>query len=181
MQHHGGPSRLLDFTYSIWVATYFALEDANSDCAVWAIDAKWTAKETAKIMRREGKPEPDKVSAETRLVEGDEQVLNVQFFKPNYVHAVCPLNPFRLNERSRIQKGVFLVPGDITISFMDNLHALQGNDHVIKVIIPKKLRLQALSHLFEMNISRTSLFPGLDGYAHSLGIYYPGIDQSWLA
>src|SRR5437016_3319598 len=29
MQHHGAPTRLLDFSYSIYVAAYFALENAE--------------------------------------------------------------------------------------------------------------------------------------------------------
>ena len=43
MQHHGAPTRLLDFTYSVYVAAYFALENADSDgCAVWAVNGPWT-------------------------------------------------------------------------------------------------------------------------------------------
>ena len=30
MQHHGAPTRLLDFSYSIYVAAYFALEESES-------------------------------------------------------------------------------------------------------------------------------------------------------
>jgi hypothetical protein len=59
---------------------------------------------------------------------------------------------------------------------MDNLLALRGNDdrgNLIKIEIPKALRREAIEQLFAMNISRTSLFPGLDGFSESLGIFHP--------
>src|SRR5262245_17600391 len=37
MQHHGAPTRLLDFSWSPYVATFFALERATADAAIWAI------------------------------------------------------------------------------------------------------------------------------------------------
>jgi len=46
MQHFGAPTRLLDWTYSLHVAVYFAIEAAPDDpCAVWAIDQKWLQRE----------------------------------------------------------------------------------------------------------------------------------------
>jgi hypothetical protein len=38
IQHHGGPTRLLDFTHSFYVAAFFALERATEDVAVWAVN-----------------------------------------------------------------------------------------------------------------------------------------------
>lgn len=81
-----------------------------------------------------------------------------------------------MNERLRVQKGIFLVCGDITRPFAENLAAMEGWDsggHVLRIDIPTALHREAIRDLYYMNITRTSLFPGLDGYARSLGIYHP--------
>ena len=43
MQHYGSPTRLLDFTYSIYVALFFAVENSrvDQDGAIWGIDSNW--------------------------------------------------------------------------------------------------------------------------------------------
>ncbi|MGH9418421.1 MAG: hypothetical protein ACRD3J_00490, partial [Thermoanaerobaculia bacterium] len=89
---------------------------------------------------------------------------------------IVPLTPFRQNDRLRIQRGTFLVPGEVSSGFMDNLRAMSGYEddiNLVKLVLPRRVRAEALEHLYSMNISRTSLFPGLDGYAQSLGLFHP--------
>ena len=38
IQHYGGPTRLLDFSISFYIAAFFAIESAISNACVWAIN-----------------------------------------------------------------------------------------------------------------------------------------------
>jgi hypothetical protein len=107
MQHHGAPTRLLDFNYSIYIASYFALENAEEDCAIWAVRGPWALRESAQLLRAAGKANVDRM--ERRFVEGDEEVVQALFFAEPYA-AAWPINAFRLNERLRIQQGAFSHP-----------------------------------------------------------------------
>jgi len=41
--------------------------------------------------------------------------------------------------------------------------------------------VNALSRLFSMGISRSSLFPGLDGFCRSLGVYHSAFNREpWI-
>jgi hypothetical protein len=70
VQHYGAPTRLLDFTYSPYVALYFALRDRNKNesefVEVWAIDETPLRREAGKTSGeadkkvREAKGEPRK-------------------------------------------------------------------------------------------------------------------------
>ena len=52
IQHYGGPTRLLDFTYSFYVATFFAIQHASSNSAVWALDINYLLKRDNEFKRR---------------------------------------------------------------------------------------------------------------------------------
>ncbi len=178
MQHHGAPTRLLDFNYSIYIASYFALEKAEGDCAIWAVRGPWALQASARLLRAAGKPNVDRMLR--RPIEGDEEIVQSLFLTEPYVAAAWPINAFRLNERLRLQQGAFLIPGDISKPFMTNLEALPGHErreNIVKIVIPFSERRAALKNLFQMGISRTSLFPGLDGFADTLSIYHPVVDD----
>lgn len=177
MQHHGAPTRALDFTYSVYVAAYFAMEHSKGDCAVWAINARWAAKQSARALMRAGKDGADRLGERWQSVS-DEEMVQPIFMDAPHVLMACPLNPFLMNERLRAQQGAFLIPGDVAVSFADNLEALDGSEkpsHVYRLRIPSKIKRQAMRDLFHMNVTRASLFPGLDGYAQMLAVHHPTV------
>jgi hypothetical protein len=183
MQHHGAPTRLLDCTYSPYVAAAFAMEEGKFRITdgeqtvpiIWCFNADWLQKETAKINglnnRIINKRRDD-------CLRNDDTFLPLYKMRPSdWAHStrfVCNENPLELNERLSIQQGVFLCPGDLRSSFLANLRAMNGwksDKFILKlrlVLSPAEAAKFALN-LKRMNLSCTALFPGLDGFARSIG------------
>jgi hypothetical protein len=185
MQHYGAPTRLLDWTYSFYVAIYFAIEHANPGecCALWALDQKWVRDEARKRLAGSSRMKLD----EDLNLKKPENVKSILFDPPS-VPLVVSLNPLRLNERLVLQQGVFLAPGDVTKPFMENIGAVldDNESHLIKAEIwcSKKFLEQGLQQLHRMNINRATLFPGLDGFAKHLEMLIPiphalVVDEYW--
>lgn len=181
MQHYGAPTRLLDWTYSFWVAVYFAIESATEDeCRVWALkldafDREALSKGTLKSENKLVKEFYTKLRVMMKDSLMDEPWLKqsaiVEYLLSHPRPLVFSVNSFRQNERLTIQQGVFLMPGDVSKSFECNLTAhrnLQDKLKKIKIKCNSEIRKNVLLNLYRMNINRASLFPGLTGFAESL-------------
>lgn len=168
MQHHGAPTRLMDWTYSFWGAVFFALDEARAGdrATVWILDRDWFRDrsyvflhEDLRAPARDGLKDPELI----RRVFADSDGAFVFF-----------LNPFRLNERLAVQQGVFAVPRDISVPFEDNLSRSAGSEsageHLLRIDIEVTADVlkEVLTELYRMNINRTTLFPGLDGLTSDL-------------
>ena len=190
MQHHGAPTRLLDFSHSFYVAAFFAMESAEQDAAIWALSTDFTMGHTSNVLGEE--------TTVYDLYEESRAILQAYFRGDQTSACVMLVEPYRMNERLAVQQGCFVVPGDLNKTFMENLalwlevditafaakHArlmrrsdlhLLIDTPVIKIILPRKIYNKAMWDLEKMNVTAASLFPGLDGFARSLYTWFRDI------
>lgn len=166
MQHYGVPTRLLDWTYSPYVALFFAFIDNPNEqhASVWAIDLDWLKKVEEKSLNIPFKND------QTRA-----EYLNKMLISPKTDPVVVKIDPFRMNDRMVAQQGFFLCNlfhkkyATYNQIFMSMIVSDVPNQPVIRQLkIEKSLRVQFLTHLGKMNVHSASLFPGLDGFGKSL-------------
>ena len=174
MQHYGSPTRLLDWTYSPFVAAHFALDhllsalpsveaSAPPRAAVWALDTEALGPAVRRVLSDED------WALYRRKDSSAFKALYVDHDPP--LRIVGAVNPVRLHERLSLQQGVFLCPGDARFPWVENLHALPIDDlgRVLRLLVLDREVLEpAFRDLARMNVTARSLFPGLDGYARSL-------------
>jgi len=173
MRHYGGPTRLLDWTYSFYIALFFAVENAKGDSAVWALDSKKSnamAEEILKICK-----------GETFKPGKDTRTFKKYFIEPKLGPVVYPANPFRLNQRATIQQSIFMCPSHVDLTFEDNLISQQSKGELLlkKFIVPSVERKEVIEDLYRVNITRATLFPDLEGYARSLKTYLL-LPETWV-
>jgi len=170
-QHHGLPTRLLDWTYSPYVALHFATADFNrygQDGAIWAVnyvDAKrYLPDQLSLIIEREGSHifTAEMLERTVQSLPGLGQLKQEDF--------ALFFEPPSIDDRIVNQYAVF--------SMMSNpnsiiSHWLQGREvRYFKIIIPARLKWEIRDKLDQSNINERVLFPGLDGLATWLKRHY---------
>lgn len=184
IQHHGGPTRLLDFSYSYYISLFFSIDQAFQESSVYCLNKDLVSKKGLETEKWRG------LDDETKF--GSREYCNDALKEQTLSPLVMLVEPFNIHERLSRQQGLFAVPFEgrqsfeynlsLTVnryqkalpksrvinSYIEVLDVLQNECALLKVRIPKNLHNEIRKELKLMNITSETLYPGIDGFSKSL-------------
>ncbi|WP_078428355.1 FRG domain-containing protein [Alkalihalobacterium alkalinitrilicum] len=162
MQDYGTPTRLLDWTRSPYIAAFFALDGAEDDFSIYALNVK-------ELEQFDNNRYGDHFFNYKRAIFSPETITEIFIFR---------YDPYQKNERLRIQQGVFLVPSLINKTMDDILKVyniknskLHGKEVTYKLVFNKENLQDYWYKLMQMNITHETIYPGLEGFCRSLKLH----------
>lgn len=204
MQHYGSPTRMLDFSYSMYVALFMAIDGSFYEkSAIWAINKNVLS---TKVFDRYRSEHSVNVVSHSELDDYIYKEANKSINNRFMGNANASVGQFLYlarprfsNERINRQQGLFIIPSSIEVDFNDILNGYfdssftgnmkfddvvnlsdshnYGQDTVslLKIEIPFKLKYGISNVLRQMNISSETMYPGIDGLARSMSCLRNGM------
>ncbi|HVT43359.1 MAG TPA: FRG domain-containing protein [Thermoanaerobaculia bacterium] len=170
-KHHGLPTRLLDWSYSPFIALHFATQDSTQfdvDGCIWQVDYSRTNDLLPARLR-------DLLQVDAALIFTTEMLNRVaptlsDFDALSDRDFVVFFEPPSLDQRIVNQFALFSVISRASLPPTQVLAASEGLCR--KIIIPAGLKWEIRDKLDQANITERVLFPGLDGLSRWLKRYY---------
>ena len=160
MQHHHAPTRLLDWTYSPFVALYFACEQRlEEDGAVWMVASKHVSEKMTSAF-------PDCAGAATRVRQS-------QYYQsltgPEFVEFLERNVQTAQMAAQQTMHSVSTSPlADHEQLILKVLSEETSRKAFRRLIIPARKKIEFLRSLRFMNVTSRALFPGVHGLGRSV-------------
>jgi hypothetical protein len=172
-QHHGLPTRLLDWTFSPFIAAHFATATSpDQQAVVWAVDCAAAHELLPDELRRSLDDEGATVFT-TELLAAHAPTLHALDELGGEEPFVLFFEPPSLDDRIVNQSAVLSTLADGEATMDDWLEKHEELSHAWR--LPPDAKAQIRERLDQANITERVLMPGLDGLATWLRRYYaPG-------
>ena len=170
-QHHGLPTRLLDWTYSPFVALHFAtarLDQLDTEGVVWCFDYVAAARLLPKRLRALLEKEGSYVFTAELLDQVARSLQELQRLSPR--EFVIFFEPPSFDQRIVNQFALFSLVSKPRAS-LDRWLATHP-DLYRRIVLPPEVKREVRDKLDQANITERVLFPGLDGLTSWLKRYY---------
>ncbi len=170
-QHHLLPTRLLDWTYSPYVALHFVTADLDcyaEDGVVWCVDYVKTNRSLPAALCRILEQEDTDVFTAEMLGEGAGSL--AEFDALSDREFVVFFEPPSIDERIVNQFALFSLMSSPSARLDEWL--ARNPECYRRLIIPAPLKWEVRDKLDQANVSERVLFPGLDGLSAWLTRYY---------
>jgi hypothetical protein len=170
-QHHGLPTRLLDWTYSPYVAAHFATAQVDlfdRDGVVWMVDYVRAQEHAPERLREVLRAQQLNVFTAELLAEAAGGLADLERLGDE--DYVLFLEPPSLDERIVNQYALFALMSGAEASLDEWLEPRP--ELARRLVIPGELKWEVRDKLDQANLTERVLFPGLDGLSRWLARYY---------
>jgi hypothetical protein len=171
-KHHGLPTRLLDWTYSPYVAMHFAthdFRDFDRDGAIWCVDFRQSNELLPHKLRKILK-DMDANIFTTEMLNDVATTIEKFDALAKDEDFVLFFEPPSLDERIVNQFALFSLPSGPKVQLEELLRKREATYR--RIIIPAALKWEVRDKLDQANITERVLFPGLDGLSAWLKRYF---------
>lgn len=179
-QHHGLPTRLMDWTYSPFVALHFAtceLDEFDRDGAVWKVNYSEVHTLLQNAQTRSLDALGSRIFSVDALAETIPDLDSLDRLKSVNFDVALFFEPPAIDERIANQFAYFSVLSDPFLSMNEWLTTPHVESRVTatKIVIPHNLKWEIRDKLDQSNITERVLMPGLDGLCAWLKRHYKPI------